>query len=88
MDCNVFSLNDSQKWHSAYETLPVALRDVYYRADFYRINQGLTGAEAKCFVCSEDEKLFLYPFLKTKVNPGYIVGGSTYYDIEGAYGYK
>lgn len=83
MSVEILRVNNP-KWNDYLNSFPPYLRDPYFTSAYY----SLEGAKAECFVYSEDENIFFYPFIKTKINSlGYNLD-KNYYDIEGAYGYN
>ncbi|MFA6196765.1 MAG: GNAT family N-acetyltransferase [Sulfurimonas sp.] len=83
MSIEVLSPTDL-KWNYYLNQFPSDLRDPYFRAEYYE----LETQKAQCFVYAEDENIFFYPFIKTKINElGYQLN-QNYYDIQGAYGYN
>lgn len=75
---------DNPKWNDYLNSFSPSLRDPYFTSRYY----SLESAKAECFVYREDENIFFYPFIKTKINSlGYDLD-KNYFDIEGAYGYN
>ncbi|MCX6050949.1 MAG: GNAT family N-acetyltransferase [Campylobacterales bacterium] len=83
MSVELLTPSDS-KWSAYFYALPSHLQDPYLSAEYY----ALTSKEAQCFVYTQEENIFFYPFIKTNINAlGYDLD-KNYYDIEGAYGYN
>jgi hypothetical protein len=85
---NFVDLANKDYWDNAYKKLPGHLQDIYYTSDYYAIHEKNSGSKAVCYIYSEAENIFIYPFLLTEVPSDYSPGHSVYYDIEGAYGYN
>ena len=83
MNIEILSHTDS-KWNTYLNSLSSNLRDPFFTSSYY----SLENKNAQCFVCTEDENIFFYPFIKTNINSlGYELD-KEYYDIQGAYGYN
>ncbi len=68
----------SVRWNKYLEAFQTHQQDIYYREEYVRLYE--TGEDtAACFVCYENEKVLLMPFLWRKVGQ--------YYDFETPYGY-
>lgn len=84
----VLTLDDSEKWNTYLERLPVDQQDIYYKPEYYKLYQDLGDGLARCFVFEDNGEIALYPFLINSVNElGYNLD-KKYYDIQGAYGYN
>ena len=72
------------KWNDYLNSFLPYLKDPYFTSGYY----SLEDAKAECFVYTENENIFFYPFIKTEINSlGYDLD-KKYYDIQGAYGYN
>lgn len=70
------------RWNHLLEDFAPHQTDVYYTEEYLRLNC-LAGQDAMCLIATEDEKIFLLPFIRNTIQHE----GSTYYDFETAYGY-
>ncbi len=72
-------------WNKYVDKLPIKLRDIYYRSEYYKLYEANNEGVGKLFVYEDNEKIAIYPFLLRKIE-GYDLDDE-YYDIETAYGY-
>ena len=71
-----------EHWNHYFETFQQTEFDVYFSEEYVKLYE--TELEkGECFVYTEGEKLFLFPFLVRQ----FVFGGQTYKDFETAYGY-
>jgi hypothetical protein len=68
-------------WNQLLEKIPKAYNDCYFKEEFLRLYEN-TG-KAMCFVCTERDNIFLFPFITNK----YSYKGQEYWDFESQYGY-
>lgn len=84
----VLTLAQKDRWNKYLSLMPGEFQDVYFDPDYYALYQTPTR-QAQCFFVEEGEAIFLYPYLKTRINK--ITDfklEKDFYDIEGAYGYN
>ena len=87
-DSVILTLNESEKWNTLIQELPVDQQDIYFTPGYYSLYENLGDGKAQCFVFEKDGHLALYPFLINSINAlGYHLD-ETYFDIQGAYGYN
>lgn len=84
MDFNVYTIDDPE-WEKSFNSIPSALRDIYYSPQWYKTWEAHEKAEALCISFESSDFHILYPFFRKKIN-NYDPGGD-YYDIQSAYGY-
>ena len=72
-------------WDIYLDSMPTELKDIYYKREYYRLQEVNGEGKGKLFVYKEGNKLCLYPFLINEIK-GYNLD-QVYYDIETAYGY-
>lgn len=85
---NIFTLEETTEWKRGLSLLPLNHEDIYYTPEYYSIYESKGEGKAMCFALEEDDKIIIYPFLLNEINKlGYNLE-STYYDIQGAYGYN
>ncbi|AOR23408.1 lipid II:glycine glycyltransferase FemX [Clostridium taeniosporum] len=77
--------SSSQMWNYYIEKLPIVLRDIYFKSEYYKLYENGNDKIAKIFVFEDKKNLAVYPFLMNKIK-GYDLK-EEYYDIETAYGY-
>lgn len=73
------------EWNEYLDKMPIKMRDIYYRSEYYMIQEINGDGEGKLFIFEEDERLAIYPFMLNEIE-GYDLD-DRYYDIETAYGY-
>lgn len=71
-----------KQWNSYLDSFPNQRKDVYFEEEYIKLYV-TKNEDAVCFVCEEDDKIFLFPFLRRKFE----YEGIVYYDFETAYGY-
>jgi serine/alanine adding enzyme len=71
----------SKRWNEAVAELDADQRDLYFSEEYYSLYEGFAG-EAECFIAREGKKLFLFPYLRKKIQ-----GYEGLFDFETAYGY-
>ena len=64
----LLTTNDKKQWDEALLKLPTNLQDIYYSCDYYKIYESTSDSKGMCFLYEEDSEIYLYPFLKTKIN--------------------
>lgn len=74
-----------EEWNTYINKLPRNLIDIYYKREYYKIQEVNGDGIGKLFIYEEDDKLAIYPFLINEIK-GYDLD-NIYYDIETAYGY-
>lgn len=70
------------RWNEFLNLFPAEMKDVYFTEEYVKLYESATE-RAECFVCREDDKVLLFPFL-TRV---FEFQGKQYKDFETAYGY-
>ena len=84
----VLNSNQTKEWNSYLEIIGNGRTDIYFAPEYYRIYEDYNDGEAKCFVFEYQGETAIYPFLMNQINDlGYTLD-STYFDIQGAYGYN
>lgn len=73
------------EWNIYINKLPRNLIDIYYKREYYNIQEVNGDGVGRLFIYEEDDKIAIYPFLINEIK-GYDLD-NTYYDIETAYGY-
>lgn len=86
--CRASVESERLKWHAALAKLPSDRRDVYFSPEYLLPFEASGRGEALCYIFSQGDALFIYPFLKIAilVNDQQCLD-KTVYDIESAYGY-
>lgn len=72
----------TEHWDAYLDSFLTSQKDVYYTEAYVRLNTR-EGQDALCVVASQDDKVFILPFLRNIV----LHNGVSYYDFETAYGY-
>ena len=72
----------TENWNTYLDYFPAGSKDTYFTEEYVKLYEN-NGDVAICFVCNEDNKYLLFPFLKRE----FTFEGKTYYDFETAYGY-
>lgn len=75
----------SAEWNYYIEKLPLHLKDIYFRSEYYNLYENNKDKVGKIFIFKERENLAIYPFLLSKINDYDLK--KQYYDMETAYGY-
>lgn len=70
-------------WSKLLETFPVKVKDIYFTEEYVKLYETATE-KAECFICCEDDKQLLFPFLTRTFE----FQGKQYKDFETAYGYS
>ncbi len=71
-----------ENWNRYLALFDEQYRDIYFTEEYVKLHESKDDS-AECFVCRENEKLFLFPFLKRRV----AITDDDWYDIETPYGY-
>ncbi len=80
--------NDNKEWRDYLNRFPEEMQDVYYLPDYYLLNEQAGFGHAECFVYTEDDKVFFFPYLKNPIAQiAGVVVDEGFYDFETAYGY-
>lgn len=66
------------EWDSSLSFFSASQKDVYYSEDYVKMSSGKNETPL-CFICREDDKVLLFPFLRKQIGD--------YYDFETPYGY-
>lgn len=74
-----------KEWNLYIDKLPMSIRDIYYRAEYYRMQEKNGDGVGNLFVFEDEERIAVYPFMLNEIK-GYDLE-DRYYDIETAYGY-
>lgn len=69
-------------WDESLGLFPQEMKDVYFAEEYVKLYESATE-QAECFVCREDDKVLLFPFLARTFD----FNGKPYKDFETAYGY-
>lgn len=69
-------------WDEFLGLFPQEMKDVYFAEEYVKLYETQTE-QAECFVCREDDKVLLFPFLARTFE----FNGKLYKDFETAYGY-
>lgn len=77
--------SNSYKWNENLLNLKVALRDIYFKAEYYKLYEKDEDVKGKMFIYKEEEKIAIYTFMLNKINNNELK--EEYYDIESVYGY-
>ncbi len=88
MSHKVLTTNDRGEWQKALESMPSEAQDFYFLPQYYALYEK-EGVAAQCFVFTNNQRMVMYPYLKTSLE--YLSWAQLtqrYYDIEGAYGYN
>lgn len=81
------SIEDREKWLSLISFLPAEYQDIYYHPDYISLNCLNKNSQGFLFFNKENSKLWINPFIRTKV-PNILGNNSeNFFDIETAYGY-
>jgi serine/alanine adding enzyme len=77
-------MNDSlvKNWDSYLLSFPEEFYDTYFEEKYVKLYE-TENTEAVCYVCSENGKILLFPFLQRT----FYHNGTRFYDFETAYGY-
>lgn len=77
-------VEETNSWNRYLALLPTEETDIYFTEEYVRLYEN-AEAKAKSFVYREDERIFLFPFLKRAITAEIL--SQQYYDIESQYGY-
>lgn len=69
-------------WDEFLDSFPQEMKDIYFAEEYVKLYESATE-QAECFVCREDDKVLLFPFLVR----AFWFNGKQYKDFETAYGY-
>jgi hypothetical protein len=84
----LLTLKHRKEWWAYLKKMPGLMQNVYYSPEYYEVYEQNGDGSALCFVCNNNDKLALYPFLLENINRfGYKLD-KDYFDICGAYGYN
>jgi len=71
-----------KQWNPYLIKFPDEYKDVYFEEEYLKLYES-ENEEAVCFIYEENDKIFLFPFLRRAIE----YAGMIYYDFETAYGY-
>ncbi len=71
-----------KEWNDILKSFPQVCCDVYFTEEYVKLYES-ASERAECFVCSDGEKMMLFPFLARSFD----FQGNRYKDFETAYGY-
>lgn len=76
---------DSDEWNEYINKLPLHLKDIYFKSEYYSLYEKCNDGLGTLFVYEEENNLAIYPFLINVIERYEL--NKNYYDIETAYGY-
>lgn len=72
----------TKQWNSYLLKFNESAKDVYFTEEYVKL-YNTADNEAECFVYTDDEKIFLFPYIKSRIS----IADAELYDFETAYGY-
>ena len=81
------SIDDREEWLKIISLLPLDYQDIYYHPDYISLNCLNKNSEGFLYFNIENSKVWVNPFIKTKVPDLLKNNTKTFFDLQTAYGY-
>ena len=81
------SIDDREEWLNIISLLPEDYQDIYYHPDYVSLNCLNKNSKGFLYLNMENSKIWINPFIKTKIPDLLKNNTNTFFDLQTAYGY-
>lgn len=84
----ILTLENTDLWNKYISNLPINLRDVYIKPEYFKLYEKYLDCKVECFIYKQNNNLCIFPYLIKEIKIKNQVFNKKYYDAESVYGYS